>query len=432
MAVTIINFPASASLVESPVMFQIQDTTEATTSSSFQFVCDLYTWQGDITTAKPSTPSYILNKFPVSDYQGQPGTIFDISPILSSTMSSSLADVYQGTFAQPIHLPRWYSAEFYGKYLDTTTQLYVTTSHQEVSGWGNFVALDGFNLWGERTGNAGLTSATPFSESVDKYPILSTIPNGATASLTDLTVPYYFSVYALKDNATQLQVSKAVITNDATPARSTYTIDLDTVDSYTTSSRIAPNTTIDPYMFATASADGATTVTIEIQDASNNPIGDQVNIDISQCTKEYPAVRIVFKNRYGAFDQFEFPLVSRKGFTTNVKSYKQNALETPLFSTYDTFKGESLYFTDAQETLLVNTDYVSEKFNEFFKGLLVSDEIYLVQPKSAETAGEDGLGATFLPLVLTNNALQLKTGVVDKLIQYTFEFRFSTPYKLTL
>jgi hypothetical protein len=185
-------------------------------------------------------------------------------------------------------------------------------------------------------------------------------------------------------------------------------------------------------MFATASADGATTVTIEIQDASNNPIGDQVNIDISQCTKEYPAVRIVFKNRYGAFDQFEFPLVSRKGFTTNVKSYKQNALETPLFSTYDTFKGESLYFTDAQETLLVNTDYVSEKFNEFFKGLLVSDEIYLVQPKSAETAGEDGLGATFLPLVLTNNALQLKTGVVDKLIQYTFEFRFSTPYKLTL
>ena len=427
MAVTIINIPPSASLVESPVMFQIQDTTEATTSSSFQFVCDLYTWQGDITTDKPSQPSYILNKFPVSDYQGQPGTIFDVSPILSSTMSSSLADVYQGTFAQPIHLPRWYSAEFYGKYLDTTTQLYVTTSHETVSGWGNFVALDGFNLWGEKS--QGFNA--PFSQSVDRYPILSTIPNDATASLTDLSIPYYFSVYALRDNSTQGQVSKAVISNDA-PASSTYTIDLDTTDSYTTSSRIAPNTTIDPYMFATASADGASTVTIEIQDASNNPIGEQVNIDISQCTKEYPAVRIVFKNRYGAFDQFEFPLVSRKGFTTSVKSYKQNALETPLFASYDTFKGESLYYTDAQESLIVNTDYVDEKFNDFFKGLLVSDEIYLVESKPPETAGDDGLGATFLPLVLTNNTVQLKTGVVDKLIQYTFEFRFSTPYKLTL
>jgi len=428
MAVTIINFPASASLVESPVMFQIQDTTEATTSSSYQFVCDLYTWQGDITTDKPSTPSYILNKFPVSDYQGQPGTIFDVSPILSSTMSSSLADVYQGTFAQPIHLPRWYTAEFYGKYLDTTTQQYVTTSHEEVSGWGNFVALDGFNLWGEKS--AGFNE--PFSSSVDRYPILSTIPNDATSSLTDLSIPYYFSVYALRDNSTQGQVSKAVISNDAPIVSSTYTIDLDTTDSYTTSSRIAPNTTIDPYMFATASADGASTVTIEIQDASNNPIGEQVNIDISQCTKEYPAVRIVFKNRYGAFDQFEFPLVSRKGFTTSVKSYKQNALETPLFASYDTFKGESLYYTDAQESLIVNTDYVDEKFNDFFKGLLVSDEIYLVQAKPPETAGDDGLGATFLPLVLTNNTVQLKTGVVDKLIQYTFEFRFSTPYKLTL
>jgi len=428
MAVTIINIPPSASLVESPVMFQIQDTTEATTSSSFQFVCDLYTWQGDITTDKPSTPSYILNKFPVSDYQGQPGTIFDVSPILSSTMSSSLADVYQGTFAQPIHLPRWYTAEFYGKYLDTTTQQYVTTSHEEVSGWGNFVALDGFNLWGEKS--AGFNE--PFSSSVDRYPILSTIPNDATASLTDLSIPYYFSVYALRDNSTQGQVSKAVISNDAPIVSSTYTIDLDTTDSYTTSSRIAPNTTIDPYMFATASADGASTVTIEIQDASNNPIGEQVNIDISQCTKEYPAVRIVFKNRYGAFDQFEFPLVSRKGFTTSVKSYKQNALETPLFASYDTFKGESLYYTDAQESLIVNTDYVDEKFNDFFKGLLVSDEIYLVQAKPPETAGDDGLGATFLPLVLTNNTVQLKTGVVDKLIQYTFEFRFSTPYKLTL
>ena len=64
--------------------------------------------------------------------------------------------------------------------------------------------------------------------------------------------------------------------------------------------------------------------------------------------------------------------------------------------------------------------------------MLVSDEIYLVQSKPPETIGEDGLFATLLPLVLTNNTFVEKTGVVDKLIQYQFEFRFSTPYKLTL
>ena len=64
--------------------------------------------------------------------------------------------------------------------------------------------------------------------------------------------------------------------------------------------------------------------------------------------------------------------------------------------------------------------------------MLVSDEIYLVTAKPPETIYDDGLFATFLPLVLTNNTVQFKTKVTDKLIQYTFEFRFSTPYKLTL
>ena len=430
MAVTILNYPATSSLVESPVLFQVNDTTDAPTSSSFQFVCDLYHWQGDIVTDKPSTPSYVLNKFPVTDYTGNPGTIFDVSPILNSTMSASLADIYQGTLVQPIHAPRWFTAEFYGKYLNTTTQTYVTTSHQSVTGWDNFVALNGYNLWGERTGNAGLTSLSPFSQSVVNYPILSTVPTDATQSLLNLDVPYYFSVYNLKDNDTQGQVYQAEISTDV--PSSTYTINLDSANAYTTSSRVAPNTLIEPYMFATMSQDGGSEVYIEVQDSLGAPIGQNITLDISQCQKKYEPQRIIFKNRYGAFDQFDFGLVSKRSFSTNVKSYKQNALETPLYSIYDTFKGDALYYTEGIETLTVNTDYIDESFNEFFKGMLVSDEIYLVTAKPEATIDEDGLKATLLPLVLTNNIVQFKTGVVDKLIQYTFEFKFSTPYKLTL
>jgi len=431
MAVTILNYPATASLVESPVMFQVNDTTDAPTSSSYQLVCDLYHWQGDIVTDKPTSPSYTLNKFPVTDYTGNPGTIFDVSPILNSTMTASLADIYQGTFVQPITSPRWFTAEMYGKYLDTSTQLYVTTSHQSVTGWNNFVALNGYNLWGERTGNAGLTSQTPFSESVVNYPILSSVPNNATQSILNIDIPYYFSVYNLKDNATQGQTYLAQVTSDANP-RTTFNIVLGTTDAYTTSSQVVTETMIEPDMFVTMSAEGGQIVNIQIAELDTTPIGDPIYIDISQCQKKYTPQRIVFKNRYGGFDQFEFPLLSRKSFTTNVKSYKQNALETPLYSTYDTFKGDALYYTEGAETITLNTDYIDESFNEFFKEMLVSDEIYLVTSKPESTRYEDGLFAKFLPLVLTNNTFQEKTGVNDKLIQYTFEFRFSTPYKLTL
>ena len=432
MAVTILNHPATASLSESPVMFQVQDTTDATTSSSYQMVCDLYSWQGHITTDKPTSPSYVFNKFPVTDYTGNPGTIFDLSPILSSQMSASLADIYQGTLLTPITQPRWFTAEFYGKYLDTATQLFVTTSHQTVSGWDNFVSLNGYNLWGERTGNAGLTSATPFSESVEQYPILSSMPNDATQSLISTDIPYYFSTYNLKDNSTQGQVYYAEIRSDVTPAATGFTLVLDTTDAYTTSSAVITETMIEPHMFATMSAEGADIITIQVTDSTFNPIGNRLAMSIGDCKKKYPPVRIVFKNRYGAFEQFEFGLASRKAFSTNVKSYKQNALETPLYSTYDTFKGDKLYYTEGAESITVNTDYIDESFNDFFKGMLVSDEIYLVTAKPSDEQFEDGLLATFLPLVLTNNTVQFKTGVVDKLIQYTFDFRFSTPYKLTL
>lgn len=427
MAVTILNSPATASLVESPVMFQVNDTTDAPTSSSYQLVCDLYHWQGDITADKPSTPTYILNKFPVTDYTGNPGTIFDVSPILNSSMTSSLADIYQGTLVEPISSPRWFTAEFYGKYLDTTTQTYVTTSHQSVSGWDNFVALNGYNLWGEKS----LGFSEPFSQSVDSFPIFTALPTNVTASVINFDLPYYFSVYRLQENDTQGVPESVEISHDGGGPVVSYNIAL-TGDPYVSSSRVVANTYIEPYMFATMSAQGADTVYIDALDSDDNPIGQQIVIDISQCEKQYPPQRIVFKNKYGTFDQFEFPLVSRKTFTTNVKSYKQNALETPIFAAYDTFKGDALYFTEGNETITVNSDYVDESYNEFFKQMLVSDEIYLAQSKPEDTREDDGLFATFLPLVLTNNTFQEKTGAVDKLIQYTFSFRFSTPYKLTL
>ena len=430
-SVTILNFPATASLVESPTTFQVRTVNPAHASESqFQFVCDIYTWQGDIVTDKPASPSYVLNKFPVNDFAGQPGTIFDLSPILNSTMTASLADVYQGTLTGPIETPRWYTAEFYTKYYSNTINAFTTTSHQSVSGWDNFVALNGYNLWGERTGISGFTSLSPFSESVENYPILSTLPSAVTQSIVGVDSPWYFSVYALKDNDTQGQVHQAVFSTNV--PSSTYTINLDTANSYTTSSRVVINTTVDPYMLQQFYDDGGDEVNIEIQDSLGNPIGENINYKLTQCDGKYDNRRIVFKNRYGAFDQFDFNMVSRKSFSTEVKSYKQNALETPLYSTYDTFKGDATYYTEGYETLTVNTDYIDEKFNDFFKGLLISDEIYLVESKPAAIRWEDGLGATFLPLVLTNNSVQFKTKKVDKLVQYTFEFRFSTPYKLTL
>jgi hypothetical protein len=64
---------------------------------------------------------------------------------------------------------------------------------------------------------------------------------------------------------------------------------------------------------------------------------------------------------------------------------------------------------------------VPESYNEIFKQLLVSEEIYWVKSST-----------DLLPLTISTDSIKFKTGVVDKVIQYAFDFDFGQGYKLIL
>jgi hypothetical protein len=57
------------------------------------------------------------------------------------------------------------------------------------------------------------------------------------------------------------------------------------------------------------------------------------------------------------------------------------------------------------------------------KQLLVSDEIYWIY--------NEATGA-LRPMSIVSQNIVFKTGAVDKLIQYQFEFQYGQPYKLIL
>jgi len=61
-------------------------------------------------------------------------------------------------------------------------------------------------------------------------------------------------------------------------------------------------------------------------------------------------------------------------------------------------------------------------YNETFKQLLVSPEIYQLED----------LGNQLTPLSITTSDFQIKTVVNDQLIQYAFEFAVGENYKLVL
>ena len=81
------------------------------------------------------------------------------------------------------------------------------------------------------------------------------------------------------------------------------------------------------------------------------------------------------------------------------------------------------YTVSDNQTLVVNTQFIPQDYNDIIKQMLVSDEIYWVYDETADLVR---------PLSIVNNNLRFKTGVVDKLIQYTFTFNLGQPYKLII
>ena len=134
------------------------------------------------------------------------------------------------------------------------------------------------------------------------------------------------------------------------------------------------------------------------------------------------------KNQFGQFDYITFPKakyedfeVSENTFQPQLGTWEASALEIAQYSTL-----RKRYYVDTQQSLTVNTDWIDESYNEWFKQMLVSDEVYQVTP--VPNTGNYEL----VPLVIKTKNIRFKTFVNDKLINYTIEFTLGRSYKLIL
>ena len=134
MALSITQTPATASLAQSPIIFTVVESNPVLlTSSSFQYVGDLYYWQG--TPFASGSSDYTITKYPNTSNVG----IFDLNRIINST----LTDLLQQNPSNVVY----FACDFYTQYLSGTT--FVTGSHVKSS---MYKALDGYGLFPETIG----------------------------------------------------------------------------------------------------------------------------------------------------------------------------------------------------------------------------------------------------------------------------------------
>ncbi len=394
MALTINQQPASASLAQSPMIYTVDaNDVNVIASSSMQYICELNYWTGSLfVSASAPFTTYTLAKYPNQSDVG----IFDVSKIINSTLSDKLESNTSNTV--------WYKGDFYIQYIPEGTTAFVTGSHVESN---TRVAIDGYGLFPTAIG-ATINAGSDF------FPIMTDGPATQSTFVTD-----YGRMGAwVSSSIEEGRYADKIAYSGSNGENTTFTLNN------------APSSSgqIDTFPIGQEESDWPLTAEhdwFEVQALSASvALASPIRFE-NKCEQKYPNVRIKWKNRYGQWDYFNFDMVSRESFSATKRTYQPQIGSwggaTLSYNGYDS--SIENYIADSSQTLKVNTDWVSEDYNDIFKQLLVSDEIYIV---------ENNPGNDVKPITISTSNMMFKTGVVDKLIRYTFDFKLGQNYKLIL
>jgi hypothetical protein len=159
--------------------------------------------------------------------------------------------------------------------------------------------------------------------------------------------------------------------------------------------------------------------------------GSTTTITLEQVEEcKYPVNKITFVNRWGALqDLFFFKKstenleATRETFNRSIFEARAVQLDPPeeagdacqeslTFNTYSTTAhAKKTFNANATESIVLNTGFVNELMNPYFEELMVSEYIWLTDSST-----------NIFPVNLKESSFAKKTGLNDRLINYTMSF----------
>lgn len=388
MAITVLQNPATASLAQSPMVFSVSESVN-TTKTNFQYVAGLYYWSGG--ESDSGSVKYTLVKYPNSSGVG----LFDVSRIINSTLTDL-------AIQNPSNV-KFYKCDFYSQWLTGSNNTTIATgSHSESR---VFKALDGYSIFQEPIGEQ-IVSKSLF------WPIMTDGPQSQSVFLENVGTMGVFTAGAGDSQPTNIYFSSSVGTATIAVSSSVSSSgQIQQVPLFPSSSGF-PLTQV-----------GLTDYTVVARTGSVQ-LGNKLYFSVG-CQQQYPNVRIKWKNRYGQFDYLNFYGVSQNSFQTDRSVYQPQigSWESSTLS-YNNYDSQiKTYIVNSTQQLTVNSQWLSQDYNDLIKQLLSSDEAYWVY---------DEANGDLRPISIKTDSLTFKTGAVDKLIQYTFQFDWAQNYKLII
>ena len=146
---------------------------------------------------------------------------------------------------------------------------------------------------------------------------------------------------------------------------------------------------------------------------SSDKSTDIIKIKTFECSK-YEPIKVTFVNKFGALQDIFFTLKSIESTNVRSESYKRSVFNQDTLS-YNTSQHQNqLFHTNANDKIVVNTDYLNDDYNEVIEQLMISEQTWMTR-----ITNDDEL---VLPVVPSTKSVTYKTSLNDKLVQYTVEF----------
>jgi len=391
MALVFNQTPPTLSLAQSPVAFSVFEDTGLYSASEFQYTCQLSYWTGSESAS--GSYDYFLTKFPNTAGVG----IFDTSRILNSALNQLAFDFTSSVL--------YFKAGFNYNYLNSSGSR-VSGSNEPILTSSLYRSLDGYAIFPEPINQNVPSKSIHWPLMTDGPVTQSVLPSdigsiGTYVGVTGATRPTQVRYTKIGGSSSNVAVTATTASTDQitrvplAPSQSGFPLTVTDGDAYT----------IQAYSASVA-------------------LGTPLYFEVV-CAYKYVPVRVMYKNRYGQFDYVNFYKANYKTFNTEQRTYQPQLGSWDATSlSYNTATNNSQkYIINTTEQLDANTDWLQESFNEAYKQLLVSDEIYWIY---------DMPNNLVKPLSVITNSVRFKTGVNDKLIQYTVSFSIGQTFKLII
>lgn len=171
--------------------------------------------------------------------------------------------------------------------------------------------------------------------------------------------------------------------------------------------------------YATGAGSGTGTFYLRTRDPMSETYLYEIISDANENSSKYEGKNIAWKNKYGVWDYYFFD-----GLSSDKESYKRSVERENIAGSWNaatfelnTYERGRVDKVEGNKLTTINTRFIGEEWNDHFKGLLMSNEVQIIE------------GGKSYPINIKNNSFDVKTNLKDKLVQYTFSYEYSHALK---